>query len=295
MIRSPHRGFIALQFRPAIMLALKLRSLAWRMSTSSINILTYHNIGMPPPGAAQPWLYVRPEAFERQMWMLNKLGIQGVSVTEGLRRLQSGDASRSVVITFDDGYADNLQYAAPILAHQGFSSTCYVVSNYIGSYNTWDAETLRVRKPLMRDSQLQSWLNYGMEIGSHSRSHPRLDLLTSEEQLVEIVASRDQLRSITGREIDHFCYPYGRFDATTAALVKQAGYRSATSTIPGLARASSDVFRLPRNATRGDESSAEFLLRSTVPIGWLVSNTVRRAWRRLSIVSSPACATGSVD
>lgn len=244
-------------------------------------ILTYHNVDAAPAGVGQPWLYVSPESFAEQMRLLDKLGFRGVSVSEGLQLLHSGKAHRTVIITFDDGYADNLTYAAPALARYGFSATCYVVSGCIGSYNSWDADVLGAHKPLMDGAQLRAWLDHGLEIGSHSRSHRRLDLLPPEAAREEISASRDDLRSILGRDVEHFCYPYGRFNETTAALARQAGYKSAVTTVPGRARSANDPHTLPRIAPRGDESNWTFALQSVVPGGWAVNHSMSRVRRRL--------------
>jgi peptidoglycan/xylan/chitin deacetylase (PgdA/CDA1 family) len=256
-------------------------------------ILTYHNVDVAPAGVGQPWLYVSPESFAEQMRLLNKFGFRGVSVSEGLRLMHSGKADRSVIITFDDGYVDNLTHAAPELARYGFSATCYVVSGCIGSYNCWDADVLGAKKPLMDDAQLRAWLDHGMEIGSHSRSHCRLDLLPPEGAREEISASRDELRSIIGMDVEHFCYPYGRFNAATAALAKQAGYKSAVTTQPGRARRANDPHTLPRIAPRGDESNWTFALKSVVPAGWALSHSMSRARRKLTTMIGPAARTSS--
>jgi peptidoglycan/xylan/chitin deacetylase (PgdA/CDA1 family) len=249
-------------------------------------ILTYHNVDAAPAGVGQPWLYVSPAAFAEQMRLLDKLGFRGVSVTEGLRLLHSRQADRSVIITFDDGYVDNLTHAAPALARHGFSATCYVVSGSIGSYNAWDADALGAKKPLMDRTQLGAWLDHGMEIGSHSRSHCRLDLLPPAAAREEISTSRDQLRSITGREIEHFCYPYGGFNETTATLAREAGYKSAVTTMPGRARSANDLHTLPRIAPRGDESKWIFALQSVVPGGWFLNHSMGRVRRRLASLAS---------
>ncbi len=257
------------------------------MAASSIIILTYHNVDAAPAGVGQPWLYVSPESFAEQMWLLNKHGFRGVSVTAGLRLLQSGTVDRNVIITFDDGYVDNLTHAAPELARYGFSATCYVVSGGVGSYNAWDADVLGAKKPLMDRAQLRAWREYGMEIGSHSRTHCRLDLLPRSAALEEISASRDELRSITDMEVEHFCYPYGGFNATTAALAKKVGYKSAVTTVPGQAQRANDLHTLPRIAPRGDESNWTFLLKSIVPAGWAISNSMSRARRKLQAITRP--------
>ena len=228
---------------------------------SKLPILAYHNVDRAPSGVRLARLYVTPEQFERQMWTLQRLGLRGVSVTDGLASLGSGDCRKKVILTFDDGYVDNLEQAAPILKKYGFTATCYVVAERMGAYNVWDSDYLGVKKPTMNIAQLQAWLAQGMEIGSHTCTHPRLDQLDAAAAMQEIETSRTVLTSSLGVPVEHFCYPYGRFNEATSTLVKRAGYRSAVASLRGIARRDDDVFCLPRASIHGDGSWLKFLLK----------------------------------
>ncbi len=228
---------------------------------SRLPILAYHNVDHAPPGIRLARLYVTPEQFERQMWTLRRVGRRGVSVSDGLAALHSNDSQGAVIITFDDGYVDNLEYAAPILKKYGFTATCYVVAQRMGAHNVWDSDYLGVKKPTMDVTQLKSWLDSGMEIGSHTCTHPRLDQLDATAAMQEIEHSRTVLTSLLGVPVEHFCYPYGRFTDITAEMVKRAGYRSAVATQRGIARADDDVYRLPRASVHGDGSWFKFFLK----------------------------------
>lgn len=230
-----------------------------------LTILNYHNVAAAPAGARLAKLYVTPEDFERQCWLLRRLGLRGVTLGEGLQALQIGASNRQVVLSFDDGYADNLVQAAPILKKFGFRATCYVVSGRIGGYNVWDAEALGVKKPLMTQAQLQAWLAEGHEIGSHTLTHPHLHELSRDAAILEIFESRTQLQQLTGASIEHFCYPYGEFNAETVELVRAAGYRSAVTTQRGLATRNDDVLRLPRVSINGGKGLFKFALKAATP------------------------------
>ena len=236
-----------------------------------LRILYYHNIAVAPPGAALAKLYVDPDDFARQMWCLKRLGLRGVSLSEGLWHLERGNPGSVVALTFDDGYADNLEYAAPTLREFGFTATCFVVSGCLGQHNVWDAEALRVRKPTMTASQVRAWVAEGFEVGSHPRSHPRLDTLPDEFLEEEIAGSRADLERIAGVQPECFCYPYGAFNASVARQVEAAGYRAAVTTERGLALAGDNRFLLPRVAVSGRRGLFKFALRATTPYG---------AWRR---------------
>jgi peptidoglycan/xylan/chitin deacetylase (PgdA/CDA1 family) len=232
---------------------------------SPLAILCYHNVASPPHDAHFKLLYVSPERFERQLWSLRRLGLRGRSLGEGLSRLRQGTARGYVVLTFDDGYADTLTAAAPLMKQYGFTATCYVVSGAIGTHNRWDAQYLREEKPLMSRRQIDMWLAAGMEVGSHSCSHPHLQNLPEEAALQEIADSRTALRDMLGVPVDHFAYPFGHFTAETVELVRRTGYASAVTLRPGLARVSDDPFRLPRIFVNGERGLWRFLLHVATP------------------------------
>ncbi|MEJ1962852.1 MAG: polysaccharide deacetylase family protein [Gammaproteobacteria bacterium] len=236
-----------------------------------LRILYYHNIAVAPPGAALAKLYVDPHDFARQMWCLKRLGLRGVSLGEGLWHLERGQSERVIALTFDDGYADNLQHAAPTLREFRFGATCFVVTGCVGQHNLWDAAALQVRKPLMTANELRSWLAQGFEVGSHTRSHPRLDTLADESAEAEITGSRADLERICGVRADYFCYPYGAFDSRVARQVEAAGYRAAVTTERGPALAADDRFLLPRVSVSGRRGLLKFALKATT--SWA-------AWRR---------------
>lgn len=229
---------------------------------SRLTILNYHNVAVAPAGAQMTKLYVSPDQFERQCWLLKRLGLRGVSLSAGLQSLQRGDSDRCVVFSFDDGYLDNLSHAAPIMKQFGFHATCYVVAGRIGEYNTWDAEQLQVRKPLMNKAQLSTWLAEGHEIGSHTITHPHLNTLAREVAEFEITASKGSLEEMLDIDIQHFCYPYGDYNAETVELLRTAGYQSAVTTQRGLVDSQHDWLRLPRVSINGNKGLLRFALKA---------------------------------
>jgi peptidoglycan/xylan/chitin deacetylase (PgdA/CDA1 family) len=242
----------------------------------AIPILCYHNVALAPAASRLKLLYVSPAQFERQLWTIRRLGLQGVTVREGLRRLDSSAAQRSVILTFDDGYADTYTEALVLLRQYRFTATCYVVSDLIGSHNRWDDEYQTERKALMTRDQLQYWVEAGMEIGSHSCSHPWLNRLSAEDAYQEIAESRATLGRLLNTTVDHFCYPFGGCNSECAELVRRAGFHSAVTTRPGHARASDDRYRLPRHLVNGERGWWRFLLQAATPYDLL------RHWRPLT-------------
>lgn len=226
-----------------------------------VPILMYHNIGEPPEGARLRGLYVRTGAFGRQMWLLKLLGYKGLSMSAAMPYLRGEKSGRVAVITFDDGYLDTLENALPILNTFGFSATCYFVSGRSGEFNDWDAAALNVRKQLMSNEQIKAWQAAGMEVGAHSRTHPRLTACTDAELQSELAGSKVDLEALTGAPVTQFCYPYGDLDTRVADAVRQAGYSAATTTQRGRSRPGDDAMRLRRILVSGSNMLYLFLIK----------------------------------
>lgn len=214
---------------------------------SRVPILMYHNIARAPRGlAVYRSLYVSPGAFTRQLWLLDRLGYTGLSMAAAMPYLRGERRGRVAVITLDDGYADNLESALPVLQEFGFSATVYAVSGAIGRHNAWDAQKLGIRKRLMSAAELRQWADAGMEVGAHTRSHPRLTACDEHALRDEIGGCKAELEDLVGAAVTQFCYPYGDLDERVAGATREAGYIAATSTRRGRAVAGTDLWRLPR-------------------------------------------------
>ncbi len=212
----------------------------------SIPILMYHQIDAPPPrGTPLRGLVVSPGSFARQMSLLRLLGYRGLSMRDLEPYLKGEKQGKVVGMTFDDGYRNNLQHALPVLQRHGFTATCYAVSTLFGGRNSWD-EGLVAQTPLMTREEWLAWRDAGMDIGSHTRTHARLPDLSLDAAREEIAGSRQELEQALGCEVRHFCYPYGRYTPEHAALAREAGYATATTTNRGRVQACEDPYTLRR-------------------------------------------------
>jgi peptidoglycan/xylan/chitin deacetylase (PgdA/CDA1 family) len=225
-------------------------------------ILTYHQIELaPPPPAAFRSLYVAPDSFARQMRWLKRLGYRGVSMRDLMPYLRGEKVGKVVGLTFDDGYCNNLHYALPVLQDCGFTATCYVISQLLGKTNVWDLANGVKQADLMSPAQIQLWSQGGMEIGAHTQTHCKLTTLSDAHALREISASKEELADRIGREIEHFCYPYGLYEARHSAMAQSAGYQSATTTRRGKVQPGADLFQLHRIPVVRSTYMPQFLLK----------------------------------
>jgi peptidoglycan/xylan/chitin deacetylase (PgdA/CDA1 family) len=164
-------------------------------------------------------------------------------------------------ITFDDGYVDTIENALPVLQKYGFSATCYFISQRTGHYNDWDDAALNVRKALMSDDQIRDWNSAGMEVGAHSRTHPRLTHCSDRDLQEEIAGSKTDLEAIIGSPVTQFCYPYGVLDERVSNAVRDAGFEAATTTQRGRVRAGDNPFLFRRILVSGSNLLHLFILK----------------------------------
>jgi peptidoglycan/xylan/chitin deacetylase (PgdA/CDA1 family) len=191
-------------------------------------ILMYHSIS---PGDDDPFdITVRPARFEQQLRWLRRTGRSGTSVGQLLAARDRFDARRLVGLSFDDGYADFIEYALPLLQRYGFSATMFVPAGQLGKANDWDPEG--PRKPVMTRPQLREIADAGIEIGSHGYRHRSLPDTSAAELAEEIETSRAMLRDIAGQPVGGFCYPYGHLDERAVSAVQAAGYGYGCSVWP---------------------------------------------------------------
>jgi peptidoglycan/xylan/chitin deacetylase (PgdA/CDA1 family) len=194
-------------------------------------VLMYHGVATV---ADDPFhLFVTPARFRRQMLLLKRCGLRGVSLATLGDAIEAGPAQGLVGITFDDGYRDVLRFAVPVLHQYGFAATFFVVSDLLGGSNTWDPPP---RRDLMTVADVRALAASGQEIGSHGVRHARLTEVTRAELRHEVAGSRKTLADLLGAEPRSFCYPYGAADATVVSAVADAGYTygCVAARVPGI-------------------------------------------------------------
>ncbi|MGB9691045.1 MAG: polysaccharide deacetylase family protein [Candidatus Sumerlaeaceae bacterium] len=207
-------------------------------------ILTYHHIGeLPPTEREHAGLWVSAENFAQQLAWLRAKGFVGLRVSELARVLREGRKVpvRWVAITFDDGWRDNFTTAWPLLREFRFPATIFVTTQKLRSGAVGDSPF-----EMMSADELTELAAHGMEIGSHTRTHPKLTRLPDDAAREEIAGSREDLRQLLGVAPSSFAYPYGAHSARIERLVREAGYFAAVSTIRDNRVHPDQLFHMPR-------------------------------------------------
>jgi peptidoglycan/xylan/chitin deacetylase (PgdA/CDA1 family) len=185
----------------------------------------YHVIGVAPPGAPFPELYVTPDMFRAQLAALAAADYHAVTLDKVWGYWHGRPLpTHPVVLTFDDGYRGDYSVAMPALARRGWPGVLDLIVANLHRHG-WGLRTWEVRR----------MVQHGWQIASHTLTHPDLTTLDTPTLRREVTASRAVLRRAFGQPVDWFCYPLGRFNPTVERAVRAAGYVGALTELPGLA------------------------------------------------------------
>ncbi|UXX93457.1 polysaccharide deacetylase family protein [Streptomyces sp. AD2-2] len=192
-------------------------------------VAMYHSVG---DCSDDPYrITVSPERLAQQLSWLRGRGLRGVSMTDLLAARARGEGQGLVGLTFDDGYADFVDNALPLLARWGCGATLFVLPGRLGGDNAWDPQG--PRKPLLTADGIRQAAAGGVEIGSHGLTHVDLTQADDDTLHAEVAESRSRLRELTNSPVDGFCYPYGTIDTRAMDAVRAAGYAYACAIDPG--------------------------------------------------------------
>jgi peptidoglycan/xylan/chitin deacetylase (PgdA/CDA1 family) len=192
---------------------------------SDLLVLCYHGVSERWPAK----LSTTPEKLERQLAMVVERGYRSVTFSEAL---SAPPSTKTVAITFDDGYRSVLELALPILSRLGLVATVFVVTGYVGreepmswpGVDEWlETEHAGELVSLSRE-QVSRLLEAGWEVGSHTRTHPRLTMLDDERLDEELRRAREDCERLFGRPCRAIAYPYGDVDDRVVAAAGEAGY-----------------------------------------------------------------------
>jgi peptidoglycan/xylan/chitin deacetylase (PgdA/CDA1 family) len=217
--------------------------------TPTVPVLMYHSVTDDPPRSTRR-LSVHPETFAAQLATLKRHGYTTLRFAELGAALRGGTPipERSIVLTFDDGYADFHHHALPSLETYGFTATVFVTTGWLE-----DAGAEAAGEPLDRMltwAQVREVAGAGVEIGAHSHSHAQLDQIPDSALREELQHSKALLESGIGRSVHSLAYPFGYSSRRVRDQVASSGYRYAAAVSNAVGGARSDPLALPRLTIR---------------------------------------------
>ena len=211
-----------------------------------VPILIYHSVKphLAIETALVKYYVLSPESLEKQFRYLRDNGYTVIGLDFLVDALTKTITlpPKSVVLTFDDGWENQFQYAYPILKKYNYTATFFIFTRAIDrqSFLTWN--------------QVKTMDTGGMTIGGHTRTHPYLPDITDPVVLRrEIIGGKSVIENRIGHPINLFAYPYGHYNDQIIKIVKEAGYESARSAYKGIYHTLDDIYTL-----KGVEATDDF-------------------------------------
>jgi peptidoglycan/xylan/chitin deacetylase (PgdA/CDA1 family) len=215
---------------------------------NSIPVVMYHHVA-----PTDRELNVYPDVFENQLSTLAGKGWKTLDGEEFLYFLehQEEKPKKCVLLTFDDGFADNYVYAYPILKKFNMKAMLFVATEFIEdrdikrdsfvplSHNdAWElAYTERRSEVMCTWKELEEMEASGIfDIQSHGLSHKTPDYFKEKkytELRDDLTAGKKILEKRLSKRVLHFAWPRGHYDSEGIKIASELGYKALYTTERG--------------------------------------------------------------
>jgi peptidoglycan/xylan/chitin deacetylase (PgdA/CDA1 family) len=247
-----------------------------RLTDPGAVVLMYHSIS--PRGAGGRYVIPRRRfSLQMRLLLLLKRRVLPLEGCVALWEASKMTPPRTVAITFDDGYRDNLTEALPVLRKYDLPAAIFVVAGKVGGENDWEDLNI-ARKPILSWDELallehQAHQEHrGAHIESHGMEHLKLTTVAPEVALRDMRESRVLLSRRLGREVRLLAYPYGSSNPSVESMAKEAGYAAAVTVRPGMNTLRTPRYRLKRVEISGEDSLIMFVIKVLLgedPFTWI--------------------------
>jgi len=218
------------------------------MLNNSIPVAMYHHVSM-----SDRELNVKPDIFEDQLRVLSRKGWKSITGDEFLNFIRDpkGKPKKCVLLTFDDGFADNFVFAYPLLKKYGMKAMLFIATDFIDENDVerdgfvslthndaWDlAFTDRRSEVMCTWKEIEEMHDSGvMDIQSHGMSHCTPDLITQKKYEAlrdDLTIGKAILEERLSKKILHFAWPRGHFDEEAIKIAGEVGYQALYTTERG--------------------------------------------------------------
>lgn len=202
-----------------------------------IPVLMYHKIPDQPINSEHK-IYVTKSNFKKHLDFFKSRGFETLTFSDlalfrtGRRRFQEFP-KKPLILTFDDGYQDNLLNASPLLKEYNYRAQIFLLADSEINSNRWDQTGSEPPHEIISGADRKKWLSSQFEVGSHGFSHKRITTLSEQEALCELRESKKSLESELGLVVNCFAFTYGDTSDRAAQLAAEAGYDYAINTDGG--------------------------------------------------------------
>ncbi len=217
---------------------------------SHVAVLMYHYV-VPEKYNVEPNnARINLEAFEQGMKFLHDEGYHTATLKE-LEQYVKGEIQlpeKTVVLTFDDGYQNNVVYAYPVLKKYGFKANIFIVGTKLSDQKQKfipTAKTTISRQEMKATSDVFAYHSHTYNL-HYKRLVQCAEYYAAGKDSKRFTHDIDLMKSKTGINTPYFAYPYGEYDPQMVYDLKRNGYRMAFTVRPGFVHPGDDPMYLPR-------------------------------------------------
>lgn len=221
---------------------------AWwqKQQSRNIPILMYHKI-VPESIQSEHKIFITQANFKKHLEYFKAKGFTTLTFKElaefrKMRRPLSEFPAKPLVLTFDDGYKNNLDLAVPLLLEFKCKAVFFLLADATVKTNSWDNDVM----PLMNPQERLKLSSLGFEVGSHGFAHQKITNMNPDQALFELHESKKTLESELGIDVITYAFAYGDTSLEMARQAQQAGYQYAVNTDRGGLHYEEDPYRIFR-------------------------------------------------
>ena len=223
------------------------------MTIFDIPIITYHKISAIKEFGITT---ITPHTFRKQLELLSEKGYESITFKQYTANHKLPD--KPIIISFDDTYKSVYENAFPIMKNLNFRGVLFIISDYIGKKNLWEAYPIQRNFYHANVQEINDMLDTGFEIGSHSKTHQFLPYLDNESIINELNDSKHFLEKTFRTDIISCCYPYGGYSGKVINLTQSAGYSYGMGNLRFSSKTSGNTLCLPRRSIYSTDSLFTF-------------------------------------
>jgi peptidoglycan/xylan/chitin deacetylase (PgdA/CDA1 family) len=245
---------------------------------SEVLVVCYHAVS-----PSWDWPYsIPPARLQAQIASLLRRGYLPATLSEAIA---SPPGERTLVVTFDDALSSVHRHGLPALRALGVPATVFACTAWAGrdepmriGADRWIAGPHERELVSLDWDELAVLRDVGWQIGSHTRTHPRLTRLADTELRQELAVSKSEIEERLGAECSALAYPHGDADERVVAAARAAGYAIACLAAAGAG--APDALRWPRSLVLREDGRARFRVKTSLMARRLRGS--RTAWKLLS-------------
>lgn len=202
-----------------------------------IPILMYHKIPNQDLDSVHK-IFVNQSRFEKHLRFFKFMGFETLNFTDLQEFAQAKKPAhlfpnKPLILTFDDGYEDNLKNADHLLKKYKLNAQIFLLADATITHNNWDEKNTDKADKIVALNKRKEWSTSAFAIGSHGCKHERLTEMTDQDALQELIQSKQSLTDEFKKNVNVFAFTYGDIDHRSACLAETAGYDFAVNTDRG--------------------------------------------------------------